>query len=107
MGNPAKAPGLWTDRGRDGPGARPAPRRRAQHVGFANRKESCGKRQSGAPDGCIVTGKGRTPMPLAMNREVFITCAVTGSGATQDRSPHVPRSPAQIAESAIAAAKAG
>jgi len=42
-----------------------------------------------------------------MNREVFITCAVTGSGATQDRSPHVPRSPAQIAESAIAAAKAG
>ncbi|KAB2884077.1 MAG: 3-keto-5-aminohexanoate cleavage protein [Albidovulum sp.] len=46
-------------------------------------------------------------MPLAMNREVFITCAVTGSGATQDRSPHVPRSPAQIADSAIAAAKAG
>ena len=46
-------------------------------------------------------------MPLAMNREVFITCAVTGSGSTQDRSPHVPRSPAQIAESAIAAARAG
>jgi uncharacterized protein (DUF849 family) len=46
-------------------------------------------------------------MPLTMNREVFITCAVTGSGGTQDRSPHVPRSPAQIAESAIAAAKAG
>ena len=46
-------------------------------------------------------------MPLAMNKSVFITCAVTGSGGTQDRSPHVPRSPAQIAESAIAAAKAG
>lgn len=46
-------------------------------------------------------------MPLAMNREVFITCAVTGSGGTQDRSPHVPRSPKQIADSAIAAAKAG
>lgn len=46
-------------------------------------------------------------MPLTMNREVFITCAVTGSGGTQDRSPHVPRSPKQIAESAIAAAKAG
>ena len=46
-------------------------------------------------------------MPLAMNREVFITCAVTGAGGTQDRSPHVPRSPAQIAESAIAAAQAG
>ncbi len=46
-------------------------------------------------------------MPLQMNQEVFITCAVTGSGGTQDRSPHVPRSPKQIADSAIAAAKAG
>ncbi|MCT4610179.1 MAG: 3-keto-5-aminohexanoate cleavage protein [Pelagimonas sp.] len=46
-------------------------------------------------------------MPLTMNREVFITAAVTGSGGTQDRSPHVPRSPQQIAESAIEAAKAG
>lgn len=46
-------------------------------------------------------------MPLEMNKEVFITCAVTGSGGTQDRSPHVPRSPAQIAASAIDAAKAG
>ncbi len=50
---------------------------------------------------------GGRPMPLTMNREVFITCAVTGSGGTQDRSPHVPRSPEQIADSAIAAAKAG
>ncbi|MEM7090550.1 MAG: 3-keto-5-aminohexanoate cleavage protein [Pseudomonadota bacterium] len=46
-------------------------------------------------------------MPLEMNQEVFITCAVTGSGGTQDRSPHVPRSPQQIADSAIDAAKAG
>ncbi len=46
-------------------------------------------------------------MPLAMNRNVFITCAVTGSGGTQERSPHVPRSPREIAASAIAAAKAG
>ena len=46
-------------------------------------------------------------MPLTMNREVFITCAVTGSGSTQDRSPHVPRSPKQIADAAIDAAKAG
>ena len=46
-------------------------------------------------------------MPLAMNQNVFITCAVTGSGSSQDRSPHVPRSPKQIADSAIAAAKAG
>lgn len=46
-------------------------------------------------------------MPLTMNKEVFVTCAVTGSGGTQDRSPHVPRSPKAIAESAVAAAKAG
>ncbi|MEM8748943.1 MAG: 3-keto-5-aminohexanoate cleavage protein [Pseudomonadota bacterium] len=46
-------------------------------------------------------------MPLSMNREVFITCAITGSGSTQDKSPHVPRSPEQIASSAIDAAKAG
>ena len=46
-------------------------------------------------------------MPLEMNREVFITCAVTGSGGSQDSSPHVPRSPKQIADSAIAAARAG
>ena len=46
-------------------------------------------------------------MPLEINKDVFITCAVTGSGGTQDRSPHVPRSPKQIADSCIEAAKAG
>ncbi|MBE30829.1 MAG: NADPH dependent quinone reductase, partial [Acidiferrobacteraceae bacterium] len=46
-------------------------------------------------------------MPLEMNLKPFITCAVTGSGGTQDRSPHVPRSPEQIAASAIDAARAG
>jgi len=46
-------------------------------------------------------------MPLQITREVFITCAVTGAGATQDRSALVPRSPREIAESAIDAAKAG
>ena len=46
-------------------------------------------------------------MPLAINREVFVTCAVTGSGTTAERSPHVPRSPTEIADSAIAAAEAG
>jgi len=46
-------------------------------------------------------------MALEMNREVFITCPVTGSGGTQDKSPHVPRSPKEIADSAIEAAKAG
>ena len=46
-------------------------------------------------------------MPLTANMNPFITCAVTGSAGTQDRSPHVPRSPEQIANSAIDAAKAG
>ena len=46
-------------------------------------------------------------MPLQASQNVFITCAVTGSGGSQDRSPHVPRSPEQIANSAIDAAKAG
>ena len=46
-------------------------------------------------------------MPLSMRKKVFITTAVTGSVRTQDKSPHVPRSPQQIADAAIAAAKAG
>jgi uncharacterized protein (DUF849 family) len=46
-------------------------------------------------------------MPLAMRKKVFITAALTGSGSTQDRSDKVPRSPQQIAESAIDAARAG
>ncbi|RVH30340.1 beta-keto acid cleavage family enzyme [Sinorhizobium meliloti] len=46
-------------------------------------------------------------MPLSMNREVFITCAVTGAGDTVSKSSHVPVTPKQIAESAIEAAMAG
>ncbi len=42
-----------------------------------------------------------------MNWDVFITCAVTGAGATVGKSPHVPVTPEQIASSAIEAAKAG
>jgi uncharacterized protein (DUF849 family) len=42
-----------------------------------------------------------------MNREVFVTCAVTGSGLTAHKSPLVPVTPAQIATAAIDAAKAG
>jgi uncharacterized protein (DUF849 family) len=42
-----------------------------------------------------------------MNREVFITCAVTGAGDTVSKSGHVPITPQQIASSAIDAAKAG
>ncbi|MFT5426415.1 MAG: hypothetical protein ACI9ZT_001356 [Gammaproteobacteria bacterium] len=46
-------------------------------------------------------------MPLQLNREVFITAAITGSGSTQDKSPLVPITPEQIANAAIDAAKAG
>jgi len=46
-------------------------------------------------------------VPLDINREVFITCAVTGSGETTDKSDKVPITPTQIADAAIEAAKAG
>lgn len=46
-------------------------------------------------------------MPLNTTKEVFITCAVTGSGASHNKSDLVPRSPKEIAESAVDAAKAG
>jgi uncharacterized protein (DUF849 family) len=42
-----------------------------------------------------------------MNWDVFITCAITGAGDTMAKSAHVPVTPAQIAASAIDAAKAG
>ncbi len=42
-----------------------------------------------------------------MNRNVIITCAVTGAGETADKSEHVPVTPKQIAESALEAAHAG
>ncbi|MGH3137819.1 MAG: 3-keto-5-aminohexanoate cleavage protein [Gaiellaceae bacterium] len=42
-----------------------------------------------------------------MNTEVFITCAVTGVGATTDRSELVPVTPAEIADAALDAARAG
>lgn len=42
-----------------------------------------------------------------MISEVFITCAVTGSGSNVERSPHVPVTPQQIADSAVEAARAG
>ena len=46
-------------------------------------------------------------MPLTLRKKVFITAALTGSGGTQHKSPNVPCSPQQIADAAIAAAKAG
>jgi uncharacterized protein (DUF849 family) len=42
-----------------------------------------------------------------MNWNAFITCAITGAGDTAGRSPHVPVTPDQIAQSAIEAAEAG
>ena len=42
-----------------------------------------------------------------MNPDVFITCAVTGAGATTSRSDLVPITPEAIADSAIEAARAG
>jgi uncharacterized protein (DUF849 family) len=42
-----------------------------------------------------------------MNTEAFITCALTGASDTTQRSPHVPVTPEQIAESGIEAARAG
>ena len=42
-----------------------------------------------------------------MNRDVIISCAVTGAGDTAGRSEHVPVTPEQIASSALDAASAG
>ncbi|WP_439636656.1 3-keto-5-aminohexanoate cleavage protein [Oceanicaulis sp.] len=42
-----------------------------------------------------------------MNRNVILTCAVTGSGETAGKTPHVPVTPEEIAKASIEAAKAG
>ncbi|MBA2780082.1 3-keto-5-aminohexanoate cleavage protein [Billgrantia kenyensis] len=44
---------------------------------------------------------------MASNRKVIITCAVTGAIHTPSMSPHLPVTPEEIAEAAIAAAEAG
>ncbi len=44
---------------------------------------------------------------MASPRKVIITCAVTGSIHTPSMSPHLPVTPDEIAEAAIAAAEAG
>ena len=49
----------------------------------------------------------RTKIGETMQRKVIISCAVTGSADTPGRNPAVPVTPAQIATSAIDAAKAG
>ncbi|MBC6405614.1 MAG: 3-keto-5-aminohexanoate cleavage protein [Rhodospirillales bacterium] len=42
-----------------------------------------------------------------MNREVIVTCAITGAGDTVGKHPAIPVTPREIAEAAIEAAKAG
>jgi uncharacterized protein (DUF849 family) len=42
-----------------------------------------------------------------VNTKAFVTCAVTGVGATTERSDLVPVTPAQIADAALEAARAG
>src|SRR5699024_1831913 len=44
---------------------------------------------------------------MEMNKNVILSCAVTGAGETTEKSSHVPISPKEIADSAIKAAKAG
>ena len=44
---------------------------------------------------------------MAINREVVVTCAVTGAGDTVDKHPAIPITPEQIANAAIEAADAG
>ncbi|MFV0458260.1 MAG: 3-keto-5-aminohexanoate cleavage protein [Actinomycetales bacterium] len=44
---------------------------------------------------------------MPVNRNVVITCALTGAGDTVGKSEHVPVTPQQIAEAGIEAAKAG
>jgi uncharacterized protein (DUF849 family) len=42
-----------------------------------------------------------------MNRNVIVSCAITGSGASVDKHPAIPVTPKEIAAAAIEAAKAG
>ncbi len=46
-------------------------------------------------------------MSLSANRDVFITCAITGSGDSTGRSDKVPVTPQEIADAAIDAANEG
>ena len=44
---------------------------------------------------------------MATKRKVIITCAVTGSIHTPSMSPHLPVTPKEIEDAAVAAAEAG
>ncbi len=45
--------------------------------------------------------------PLSLDHKVILTCALTGTANTKSKNPNVPVTPKEIAEDAIAAAKAG
>lgn len=62
-------------------------------------------RKEPAGDGIELGGTFR--VGLEFSKDVFITCAVTGSGDTVGRTPHIPVTPKEIAAAAIEAAKAG
>ena len=55
----------------------------------------------------VADGSAGDVYSRSVNWDVFVTCAITGAGDTTAKSPHVPVTPEQIAESAIAAARAG
>jgi uncharacterized protein (DUF849 family) len=59
------------------------------------------------PDRDMLYGAAQEPLGGPMQRKVMIACAVTGSADTPGKNPAVPVTPAQIAQSAIDAAKAG
>ena len=59
------------------------------------------------PAGRRGSGQGGCDMALTPNREVFITCALTGAGDTTGRSGKVPVTPEQIARAGVEAARAG
>ncbi len=42
-----------------------------------------------------------------MNRNIIISAAISGSGPSENKTPHLPITPKQLAEEAIAVAKAG
>jgi uncharacterized protein (DUF849 family) len=64
--------------------------------------ESLVERGDGALHSCV-----QLNFEFHMNRDVIITCAVTGGGDTASKSAHVPVTPEEIARSALAAFEAG
>ena len=53
------------------------------------------------------TSRNRGGTTMAEARKVIITCAITGSIHTPSMSPHLPVTPREIADAAVAAAEAG